>query len=384
MKLLILSIEFPPGPGGLGTTAYQAALQLSRLGWQVCVATPQHFAGEQEIQRFNAGLPFALIRFRYEGAFLFEAFDRFRLVWRCLREWRPDLILAVGRQAAWLGDGCSRLARIPLAVFGAGTEFLVKARLDQALTRRAFDNANLVIAISMYARNLAESNGFKTSHFQVIPLGADESLFAPAPPSVDLRKRLDFGKARILLTVGQVSERKAQDVVIRALPRILEECPGVVYLVAGLPTLQVELRRLAESLGVAQNVRFAGKVPQAELPAFYNLADIFVLVSRTTSKGDAEGFGIVAVEAALCGKPSVVSDKSGLVEAVQPGETALVVPQNDPGSTAAAILHLLKDDTLRREMGQAARQNALEYGTWQKRMAQVSEALGTLLGEAHP
>ncbi len=80
------------------------------------------------------------------------------------------------------------------------------------------------------------------------------------------------------------------------------------------------------------------KYPRAELPYFYNLADLFVLVSRRTSIGDVEGFGIVVTEAALCGTPSVVSRNSGLEETVIDRKTGLIVDQENPEDTASAII----------------------------------------------
>ena len=181
-----------------------------------------------------------------------------------------------------------------------------------------------------------------------------------------------------MLTVGQVSERKAQDVVIRALPRILTEHPDLTYVIAGLPTMQESFAALADELGVAGRVVFAGKVPDDVLPMAYNMADIFALVSRRTAAGDVEGFGIVVQEAALCGVPAIVSRDCGLTEAIREGETGLSVPPDDPGATAAAILTLLGDEPRRREMGQRARQAALT-ATWSERIDEYDLILRDLL-----
>ncbi|HMT22209.1 MAG TPA: glycosyltransferase, partial [Promineifilum sp.] len=111
----------------------------------------------------------------------------------------------------------------------------------------------------------------------VIRNAADGERFRPGPSPVALRQKWNLGDARVLLTVGQVSERKAQDVVIRALPRILAARPDTVYVMAGLPRRQPEFEALAAELGVADRVRFVGLVSDEELPAAYQLADVFVL-----------------------------------------------------------------------------------------------------------
>jgi len=170
-----------------------------------------------------------------------------------------------------------------------------------------------------------------------------------------------------MLTVGNVTERKGQHVVIRALPYILREVPNVHYLIAGLPTMKEQFRALAAALGVADHVHFLGRVPQEDLPLLMNACDAFVMTSVNTPSGDVEGYGIAVVEAALCGKPAVVSDRTGLAEAVLDRVTGLVVPQNDPKQTAEALITLLTDEFLRQRLGAAAKQRALAEQTWSAR-----------------
>ena len=77
MKLLILTIEFPPGPGGIGALSNQIAYNLSNNGWNVSVSTPQNFSNDAEIEAFNKTQPYFIQRLTYNGPFLFEAVDRF-------------------------------------------------------------------------------------------------------------------------------------------------------------------------------------------------------------------------------------------------------------------------------------------------------------------
>ena len=152
----------------------------------------------------------------------------------------------------------------------------------------------------------------------------------------------------------------------------------VVYVMAGLPEKRAEFAALAESLGVAQALRFTGLAEDALLPALYDLADVFVLVSRRTAAGDVEGYGIVVQEAALCGTPAVVSRGCGLTEAIREGETGVSVPPDDPEATAAALIALLGDDAARGRMGARARELAAR-ATWAERAADYDDLLRRLL-----
>jgi phosphatidylinositol alpha-1,6-mannosyltransferase len=379
LRLLVLSIEFPPGPGGLGTLAYQTSNCLTQMGWQVAVATPQSHATSQEIEAFNNLQSFCITRFSFKGPAIFEGLNRLFVILRLIYSHKPEVILAIGWQSVWLSSLLSLFTNIPYVAMGAGTEFLVSARVRRSLTHWAYQQADQVIFISQFTQKLAQSNGFNVSKDTIISLGADDKTFKPCLTVTDLRRELNLTGSRVILTVGQVSERKAQDVVIKALPSILNDFPNAYYLIVGLPTNQLKLERLADELGVAGHIKFTGMVPKSELPFFYNLADIFVLVSRVTGKGDVEGFGIAVVEAALCGKPAIVSNDSGLVEAVVPGVTALVVDPEDPDMTATAIKHLLVDDKLRQEMGAAARKHALKEATWMQQMNKFDHYLKNVI-----
>jgi phosphatidylinositol alpha-1,6-mannosyltransferase len=378
LRLLSLSIEFPPGPGGLGTLTYQIAWYLAKAGWQVAVSTPQDHVSSHQIDRFNASQPFEILSLKHVEPSALEGIYRLGKAMNSVRRYRPNVVLAVGMQAVWLGAMISHLSRVPLVAVGGGTEFLRKSRAERAITRWAFGRAQSLVAISNYTLGLMSAMGIDVSRASVISPGADGDLYTPGLPTDRLRNRLELGDSKVILTVGQVSKRKAHDVVIRALPSVLKDCPEVKYLIAGLPSRRKELEQLAADLGIDDHVVFLGQVPQRELPYLYNLADVFVLVSRHSS-GEVEGFGIVAVEAALCGTPAVVSRDCGLEEAVVENETAFVVNQDDAEATAKAITQLLRDDDLRMRMGRAALHYAVENATWDRRMRSYDTLLRNLV-----
>lgn len=375
LKIVILSIEYPPGPGGIGTYAYQTAKHLHQLGCSIQVASPQSFATREEIEEFNRSQPFLIQNFPDRGLFLLEAFERLYYTFKLVLKSKPDWVVTFGKKATWLGALVAWIGKVKLIATGSGSEFNVKEFLDTFLTKWAFRKAQKVIFNSEFTHSLAINKGFIFNESYVIPLGADDKVFRSGLSTDALRKRLNLQDKRVILTVGQLSERKAQDIVILALPEVLKKIPQAVYLIAGIPTLQDKLQALAEALGVSEQVRFLGKVPQDELPYLYNLAEVFVMVSRESKQGEVEGFGISVLEAALCGVPAIVSEGTGLIETIQPGQTGLVVPQESPADTAQALIYLLKNDALRKTMGEAARQFALQHGTWEKRCEEFFNCL---------
>jgi phosphatidylinositol alpha-1,6-mannosyltransferase len=333
---------------------------------------------------FDAEQPFTVRYISHVEPPLWEGVRRLFVAMGMIMSGRPDALLAVGKQAVWLSAALSLLTGVPLVVVGAGSEFTDRSRLGGCLNRWAFGRARHRIVISEYTRQLMISAGVSgtASDITLVPCGADDRRYRPGIDSQKLRDRLGIGSRRVLLTVGQLSERKAQDIVIRALPAIVRKHPDLLYVMVGLPTRAQELGRLAAELGVREHVLFAGVVPMDDLPLYYSLADLFVLVSRRADDGSVEGYGIVVAEAALCGVPAVVSRGCGLEEAVLEGQTGLLVEPDDPLATASAVLRLLDDDSLRRDMGEAAQSHARETGTWVRRVVLYDRILTRVTGVA--
>ena len=375
MRLLLLASEFPPGPGGIGTHAYEVARHLSQSDWLVTVITPQDHATDSEITDFNSRQPFTIARLRSIPFPPLKAIYRWLVISRWLRQWQPDRVMASGDRAVLMAAALSRY--LPWVAVGHGIEFGVTSSWQRRLIRWSFKQATAVVCVSEFTWHQMLASGVTPQAGQVIPNGADDSRFKIRPPGevVAYRTKLGFGGANLLLTVGNVTDRKGQEVVIRALPMILEQAPNTHYLMAGLPTRRVELSKLAERLGVADRVHFLGRVGAADLVTLMNCCDVFVMTSRRTIDGDFEGYGIAVVEAALCGKPAVVSRGSGLEEAIVDGVTGFAVPENDEFATAQGILALLLDPNQRQRLGEAARRRAAGQQTWRQRVSDYETLL---------
>lgn len=251
---------------------------------------------------------------------------------------------------------------------------LVRPTLERALAR-----ADRIIASS---HRYAETS-------PVLRPWLEKCVFIP--PSVDpARLRLpDSGQERLarqagggpcrVLFVGRLTPYKGLPDLLRAMQWVDGELT-----IVGRGELAGRLHRLAADLGVANRVRFLGRVPDEELVHQYHAADLVVL----PSSGRGEAFGIVQVEAMLCGKPVICSDLPGVAEVGQEGETCCVFPRGDSRALADRINELAADPARRERMGQAGRQRALALYTPQRllarHMAVYEELLGRpLIGEAN-
>ena len=145
--------------------------------------------------------------------------------------------------------------------------------------------------------------------------------------------------------------RKGFDIVIDACAQL----PDVQLAIGGAGRDRTRLERRAGG-----RVRFLGRVPDADLPALYACADVFAMCCRERWGGlEAEGFGIVFLEAAACGVPAVAGRSGGSHEAVADGATGFVIAPKDVHAVRAAIRRLTEDEALRTRMGDAARTRAV-------------------------
>jgi phosphatidylinositol alpha-1,6-mannosyltransferase len=195
----------------------------------------------------------------------------------------------------------------------------------------------------------------------VIPPGVDAERFQPLDVDARAETRARFGldpDRTLVLGLSRLVPRKGFDVVIDAV-LALGDAP-VQLAIAGAGRDRARLVRRARG---DANVRFLGRVPDDALPVLYGCADIFAMCCRDRWGGiEAEGFGIVFLEAAACAVPAIAGRSGGAHEAVDDGVTGFVVAPQDTDAVRAAMRRLSDDPAARERMGRAARERALaEY-----------------------
>ncbi len=236
--------------------------------------------------------------------------------------------------------------------------------------------AHQVIAISHFtATQVVTTQGVSPTKVEVVPpaLGPD-LLSEKASPSLSLPS------SHVLLTVARLAaseQYKGIDKVIQALPKVLKHVPNVLYVVVGDGDDRPHLERLAIKIGVHKHVFFMGRVTSNELKAYYKACEVFIMPSR------GEGFGIVFLEAMSFGKPVIGGNHGGTPDVIVEGETGFLVEYGDIDALADRLIRLLRDEDLRKRMGEAARRRVEENYTFEhfrKRLVELftKDGRGTL------
>ena len=200
---------------------------------------------------------------------------------------------------------------------------------------------------------------------RVVPLGADQEFFRPGVDTRTVRERYALEDGRWLLSVARLSRHKGIDTALQALAQLAGRYPSLRYAVVGSGEEHAALEQEARDLGVAGRVRFLMDVPDRDLPALYNCAEIYLGVSRLMEQR-VEGFGISLAEASACGRPVVAGRSGGIPAAVRDGETGLLVDAERADDVAAAVARLLDDEVLRARLGAAGRRAVETHYNWDR------------------
>ncbi|MEZ5329334.1 MAG: glycosyltransferase family 4 protein [Verrucomicrobiales bacterium] len=334
MRIMIFASEFPPQPGGIGSHAWSLGCEMHRRGFSVLVITDGRAEGKREEQVFDASAPFEILRIPF-GLVGLRQLRRITLYLHQLRRWKPDCVIASGRfpllLVAGVPTGVSKVAILH------GTEAGAPESVMKKVTLRAAQRFAALIPVSRFTRDLFELDP-GDPRVAVIPNGVSGDRFVAATGEDG-----SYSGSPCLTTVGNVTYRKGQDNVIRALPTLLKRYPDAVYHIAGIPTEKDAFLELAQALGVEKHIVFHGAVSNVALAGLLRATDVFLMLSSVTASGDVEGFGIAILEANLLGVPAIGARGCGIEDAIDHGVSGMLVDAKNPDAVADAVDTVMKD-----------------------------------------
>lgn len=262
------------------------------------------------------------------------------------------------------------LARVRVVCLAHGSEFLAKSgsgkekRMIQCLAK-----ADIIASNSHFTAGLVKTHLRGKTEVRVIAPGVDP----PGGATPEFKPHSDADGPR-LLSIARLEPRKGIDAVLRALPALARTHPDLRYDIVGKGADRTRLAALAQKLGVAGRVFFHGYISETKKSELLAAADVFVLPNRR-EPGSVEGFGIVFVEAAAFGVPSLAGADGGTADAVLDGETGMLVDGADDGAVRAALSRLLDDAKWRQTLGRAAQQRFWKEFAWPAAIARFEAVL---------
>lgn len=350
MRLLFWTGKFWPEIGGTATFATRLLPVLKLRGYEILVVAAQNSPNQSSQDTFK-GIP--VKRFPFWDQNTYKKIERLSSIKKSVamlkREFSPDLIHLSTLNLSHFFHLETRQAHaspVMVTLHGFQDSKETDHHNHTTLGEQVLDSASWVTGVSHslldQARLLTPGIIPRSS---VIHNGLDIPTVLPKPLPVD---------PPILLYLGRLSKEKGVDRALAILPAIVELYPSIRLLVAGDGPERLFLEKLSLDLGFRKHVEFLGMIPAEDIPTLLNKATIVLMPSRM------ESFGFVAVEAALMARPVVATRVGGLSEIIVHSKTGLLVANEEGQELRHAVTYLLAHHQIAEQIGQAARQRAIE------------------------
>ncbi len=246
------------------------------------------------------------------------------------------------------------------------------SRLRRAVDRAVLGRMTGIRVLSEYtAKMVRELCPACSGRIRLIPAGVDTLRFRPCDDRAALRKSLSLPVERLLLfTVRNLTLRMGLEPLLDAMAAVVRAQTGVLLLIGGDGPLRALLMEKISRLGLAENVRLLGRIPDEQLPSYFQASDIFILPTQAL-----EGFGLVTLEAMACGTPVLATPQGGTLEILGGKSPESLFRDLSSEAMAEKILERWQSPQRLQDMGRQARQIVLEHYDWDKLMPEYEEYL---------
>lgn len=341
-SILMITRNFPPLVGGMEKLNYHMFQELS-IEYQVAVLGPEgcigHLPSKGKVWECPASpLPLFLICSTCKSFF-------------AARSLRPKVVLSGSGLTAPMAYLAAKISRASACLYLHGLDIQVKNMLYSTLWPPFFRRFHRVIVNSNFTRRLAEKAGISPSRIHILHPGVElPDLRHSRQKSYSFRRRYDLHNLPIMLYVGRITKRKGLVPFTKdILPKVLETIPQAKLVIVGdkpssaLFHKEDEIRILSKVInqrGLRKSVIFLGSLSEEELSSAYFAADVLVFPVQQYPN-DPEGFGMVAVEAAAHGLPTVAFSTGGVSDSVSDSISGVLIPVGDNNAFAEAIIKFL-------------------------------------------
>ncbi|MBC7206070.1 MAG: glycosyltransferase, exosortase A system-associated [Methyloversatilis sp.] len=265
---------------------------------------------------------------------------------------------------------------------GTTTEGSLRYRATRAMETRAVQQVDAVTTICEGLRRDLVARGVPESKITVIPNAVDIDNFAFGVPGDDaLRAELGLTGKRVLGFIGSFYAYEGLDLLLRALPAILQQAPDIALLLTGGGPQEENLKKLTQELGLQAHVKFTGRVPHAHVQRYYSLVDVLVYPRHSMRLTDLVT-PLKPLEAMAQGLLLVASDVGGHKELIRDGETGMLFRAGDAEDLARSVLRLLAMQDRWPQLREAGRRYVETERNWTNSVARYRDVYGRLTGRA--
>jgi len=372
MKTLLITLEYPPQIGGIASYVFNVAAHLPSE--EVVVYAPRM----KEDKEFDEKNGWKVIRKKPEFSFLWPKW--LRLLWQVWRIVKRDQIKMIQVHhvlpVGYVAYAVKKILGVPYTLFFHGTDVEIGTRswFKRKMVTMVCESAAIIVVNSEFLKNkLLERVERVEGKIVILNPCPGEQFFQLVQPErlSSLKSQLALEGKKVILTVARMSEGKGYPRLVRLLPQILQRVPNLVWLVIGDGPKKKVVIDLVQKYYLQNVTRFMGTVPYEELPRYYQLADLFVLLTHPDESAE-EGWGTAFLEASASGIPVVAGRVGGVEESVQNLVTGLVVDVYQDESIIAAVSDLLRKEDYAKKMGEAGRVRAGKEFRWEREVRKIN------------
>jgi glycosyltransferase involved in cell wall biosynthesis len=376
-KICLVTHFFPPHIGGIEKVAEEQCKRLSKLGYQVSVLTSKtHEQNERCIKGIHV-FPYPVLSLaeRVGLPYPVPLFKSYRIFTDVIR--KCDIVHVHGHPyiSSCIACKIAKKYKKPLILTQHNTfiDFqswlnIVEHLNDWVVGSMVLKDADRVITVSRKTMEYVLKLGADKSKTSVMYNGVDQNFFYPMNKEKS-RDKLGLPENKILiLTVRRLVYKNGLDTLVESASLLARDYPNLLFIIIGNGPDRKFMTDRIRQLGVYDNIRLTGFVPEKLLPLYYNAADYFVIPSSS-----GEGLPMVLLEAMACGLPVIATTVGGTPEVIKDMVNGVLVPPRNQEALAQTILKLLSLKKESQEMRIESRKTVEENFNWDKNVRQLIE-----------
>lgn len=376
-RICLVTHFFPPHMGGIEKVSYEQSKRLTEAGYKIDVLTSK-VKGQNEYpakgirvftypslklaERF--GVPYPILTV--------EAYKKFaQVIKKC------DLVHTHGHvyMSSYLAGKLAKEYKKPFIVTQHNTFIDYKSWLnvlehvnDLTIGKSVLEAADRILTVSKETMKYVLRLGADKSKTSVMYNGVDTNCFHSVKKG-ESRKKLSLPmKRRIIFSVRRLVYKNGIDTLIESAHLVARDNPNILFVIAGKGPSKKLIENRINELGMKDNIKLTGFVPDELLPAYYDAADFFVLPSAS-----GEGLPLVLFEAMSCGLPVIATTVGGTPEIIEHMKNGILVPPRNPEAIAEALSKLLAEEKLGESIGEKAQKNVEDRFTWEENVRQLQK-----------
>ncbi len=348
-KIFVPSFDFKPQMGGVAHYVHELMTVLhNEFHFDVHILA-RHAANASA---YDQASPFKITRIQTPNMAALALPQWAHAVWRLQMDIKPDAIFC----PLWFPDASAVyltqkwgapkkpyfIAAHAMEVVESEKTFkhFLRKKLISSLKQKTLLNAEKIFPVSRYTKELIlQITQTPSSKLCVANNGINTRIYKPLPNPI---KDRFFRSTKNLLTVTRLNAYKGVDMVLRSLPALVKQGLDIKYRIIGTGSDLPRLKKITAELSLQPYVEFLGALSQEQIIQHYNAADLFVLLSREELP-DVEGFGLVFLEAAACGLPSLGGASGGIPDAIDEQKSGWLVNPTDLEQIKNQLFALLSD-----------------------------------------